>query len=293
MFYQRIFNIIFLCKYKQHKDMVKKAVLIGINYTGTSAQLNGCINDVVHMNEYLTKQCGFSGANIRILTDDPKNALQPTRRNMEENMKWLVDRCSAGDTLVFHFSGHGTHVKDRNGDETDGRDEALCPLDYEKAGVIIDDWISDNMLAKVPENATLIAFSDCCHSGTMMDLRFNYQSLCEYKKGQVRRGISYEPMDWTDRFSFSLEKAKPIVGDVCLFSGCQDVEKSMDARINGVSQGAFTHCLLETLKTRKVGHNLRDLLKEINCRLDIRGFTGQSSQLSLSKMQLLEGSLTL
>lgn len=271
--------------------MVKKALLIGINYKGTSAQLNGCINDVANINEFLTTQSGYVSANIRILTDD--TAVKPTRRNIEESMRWLVEGNKTGDTLVFHFSGHGTYTKDKNGDETDGKDEALCPLDYEKAGLILDDWISDSILVKVVENATFISFSDCCHSGTIMDLRFNYKSLCEYKKGQIKRGIVYDESEWTDRFSFSLEKSNAIVGNVCLFSGCEDSEKSVDARINGVSQGAFTNCLLQSLKSSNgLTQNLRGLLKEINCRLEIRGFK-QNSQLSLSKMQLLEGPLDL
>lgn len=36
-------------------------------------------------------------------------------------------------------SGHGTQQADRDGDEGDEGDEAICPLDYERAGLIIDD----------------------------------------------------------------------------------------------------------------------------------------------------------
>ena len=32
---------------------VKKACLIGINYNGTSAQLNGCVNDVFKLKKIL------------------------------------------------------------------------------------------------------------------------------------------------------------------------------------------------------------------------------------------------
>lgn len=47
--------------------------------------------------------------------------------------------------LLGCFSGHGHHVKDINGDEDDGLDEALIPADYNKkkknASMIIDDVI--------------------------------------------------------------------------------------------------------------------------------------------------------
>ena len=34
----------------------------------------------------------------------------------------MAQRCQPGDYLVFQYSGHGTHVEDENGDESDGRD---------------------------------------------------------------------------------------------------------------------------------------------------------------------------
>ena len=41
-------------------------------------------------------------------------------------------------TLVVHYSGHGTFVKDRNGDEADGQDEAMYLYD----GALLDDELS-------------------------------------------------------------------------------------------------------------------------------------------------------
>ncbi|NDG33060.1 caspase family protein, partial [bacterium] len=153
--------------------MSKKAVLIGINYTGTDAQLNGCINDITNVRDVLITNCGYNAQNIRVLTDDPKNPLRPTRKAMEDNIAWLMSNVKAGDTLFFYYSGHGTRVKDSSGDETDGMDEVLVPLDYLRAGVITDDWLNANLVARVPSGATLYAFTDCCHSGTMCDLKYN------------------------------------------------------------------------------------------------------------------------
>ena len=34
---------------------MKKALLIGINYVGTNSELNGCINDIYSMKNYLEK----------------------------------------------------------------------------------------------------------------------------------------------------------------------------------------------------------------------------------------------
>lgn len=53
----------------------------------------------------------------------------PTRKNILAAMQWLVKDCQSGDSLVFHFSGHGSQQLDTNNDEMDGFDETPCPLE--------------------------------------------------------------------------------------------------------------------------------------------------------------------
>lgn len=278
--------------------MVKKAVLIGINYKGQEGQLNGCINDVNQISTFLVDNCGYNRNNIRLLTEE--QTIIPTRSNIETQIKWLVSNIMQGDTLFFYYSGHGAFLTDKSNDETDGRDEVIIPLDYQSKGVITDDWIFQNMVSKVPANVTLWSFTDCCHSGTMLDLKYNFRSMSQFKNGTVKRGIPYVPKEWNDRFSISLERSNEIQGNVYSFSGCQDSQTSADALINKKHQGAFSYCLFETIKNNVVrmsdGTNrfrsgtikLRNLLKEINCRLQINGFAGQESQLSCRSANDLE-----
>lgn len=277
---------------------MKRALLVGINYKGTSAELNGCINDVKHIREFLVKQCGYPESGIRMLVDEA-GSLSPTRANIEDAIRWLVSGNMSGDTLFFHYSGHGAHITDRNRDETDGRDEVLCPLDFETKGVISDDWLFTNMISKVVKGCQLWGFTDCCHSGTMFDLKYNLKSNCKYKKGGNVKNISYVASDWTNEFSLSTERNTDVPGNVCLFTGCEDTQTSADAFINSKHQGAFTNCLLETLQARCVrlpnGNTrfesgklmLKDLLKEVNCRLDIKTFS-QNSQMSIGQIKDLE-----
>ncbi len=277
--------------------MTRRALLIGINYKNSDAELRGCINDVKNIASVLINNCGYKQENVRIITEE--TTIQPTRQNIESNIQWLVANCLPGDTLFFHYSGHGSFVKDTSGDETDSNDEVIVPLDYKTRGVITDDWLFANMITKVPANVTLWAFTDCCHSGTMLDLKYNYRSLCNIKQGSITKGMRYIPNDWTDRFQFSLERSRDVVGNIVLFSGCQDKETSADAHIARQFQGAFSYCLLEFMKNNLLRMpdgsfrlnnkvKLRNILKEINCRLDINGFTGQNSQLSIAKQSDLE-----
>ncbi|KIR50919.1 metacaspase-1 [Cryptococcus gattii Ru294] len=118
----------------------RKALLIGINYIGSDAQLAGCINDVHNVQKFITERYGYQLYDIVMLTDDMNDArTMPTRDNIIKAMKWLVDGAQRDDALFFHYSGHGTQREDINGDEQDGQDEAICPVDYETAGLLIDD----------------------------------------------------------------------------------------------------------------------------------------------------------
>lgn len=268
--------------------MAKKAVLVGINYKNTDAQLNGCINDVKNIRAILETRYGYS--NIRLLTDETD--VKPTKKNIEDSIEWLVNGNVAGDTLVFYYSGHGSSLKDRTGEETDGNDEVIIPLDYTTKGVITDDWLYANLCCKIPAEANLWAFTDCCHSGTILDLKYNYQSNCVLKQGIVASG--YNAAEWTDNYSFYVERTKDIVGNVVLFSGCQDKETSADAYLAKTNQGAFSYCFLDILKTSKVQNiKLRNILKEINCKLELNGFKTQNCQLSIGKQSDLEKTMLL
>ena len=222
--------------------------------------------------------------------------------NIKSKIEWLVTNNSSGDTLLFHYSGHGSNIKDSNKDETDKIDETIVPLDYKIKGDITDDWLFTNMVAKILKNVNLYCFFDSCHSGTLIDLKYNYKSNCKPKtKNKI---TEYDRTQWTDRFIFEIEKSKEVEGNIFMLSGCQDKETSADALIGNKGQGAFTFCLLETLKnnierledgsTRFINGKIkfRHILKEINCRLDINKFE-QNTQLSVSKKEFFEQTFNL
>ncbi|ONL98619.1 LOL3 [Zea mays] len=87
----------------------KRAVLIGITYGGARrgcGELRGPINDVKCMRQLLCQRFAFPSDGIIMLTDDQKDPFRvPTKDNIRMAMQWLVQGCSSGDSLVFHFSG--------------------------------------------------------------------------------------------------------------------------------------------------------------------------------------------
>eukprot|EP00992_Anisonema_acinus_P013844 TRINITY_DN8965_c0_g1_i1.p1 TRINITY_DN8965_c0_g1~~TRINITY_DN8965_c0_g1_i1.p1 ORF type:complete len:781 (+),score=151.26 TRINITY_DN8965_c0_g1_i1:53-2395(+) len=152
----------------------RRALLVGINYVGQQGELRGCINDVLTMQEFLSAR-GFD--DMRIMVDDPNvSSEDPTYANIVEGFRWLVEGAQPGDSLFFHYSGHGGQMRDDTGDERDGKDETLVPVDYRSAGQMRDDVIFKNLVLPVPDGCQLTVLMDCCHSGTILDLPFAYRA---------------------------------------------------------------------------------------------------------------------
>jgi uncharacterized caspase-like protein len=70
---------------------------------------------VKNVHDWLIANYGFH--EICILTDDSTDPRgQPTRKNITNGMKWLVRDARPGDAFFFHFSGHGSRVRDQGND---------------------------------------------------------------------------------------------------------------------------------------------------------------------------------
>lgn len=117
---------------------------------------------------------GFEQSNIRVIAD----AKNGTKQGIINAFERLISEVSRGDVVVFHFSGHGQRVRDKNGDEHDGFDESIVPVDammnftagvYEGQNHIIDDDLG-KLLAKLRQklgpNGDLMVTLDACQSGT-------------------------------------------------------------------------------------------------------------------------------
>lgn len=237
----------------------KKALLVGINYLGTSNELGGCINDVRNQKDVLIEHFGFSEDNIMLLTEDQDDDdKRPTGAKIREGFSWLFDGASAGDELFFQYSGHGSQCPDRSGTEPDGKNECICPLDCMDGPwpdyVIIDNEIYNVFYEGLPEGVKCVCVFDCCHSGTISDL----QCTREFTFDEEDKSRFLDPPEDVNGELSALEpKQREVADNSCengekrlwTFSGCQDNQTSADATINGVRQGALTWAFTESLKT--------------------------------------------
>lgn len=160
-----------------------RALLIGINYVGASqGQLSGCHNDVYTMKDFLFNR-GYSADTTRLVLDDSAGdalgEMEPTYDNIIQSFRWLVDGAQAGDSLFMHYSGHGGSMRDTSGDEADGMDETMVPVDYATAGQMPDDIVFKELVQPLPAGCQLTVVMDCCHSGSILDLPYNFKATQE------------------------------------------------------------------------------------------------------------------
>ncbi|ATY64730.1 Peptidase C14, caspase catalytic [Cordyceps militaris CM01] len=252
----------------------RKALLIGINYFGQRGQLRGCINDVRNMTSYLAEHFGYRREDMVILTDDQQNPMsQPTKQNVLRAMHWLVKDARPNDSLFFHYSGHGGQTKDLDGDEPDGYDEVIYPVDFRQHGHITDDEMHRIMVQPLCAGVRLTAIFDSCHSGTALDLPYIYSTQGILKEpnlakeaGQGLLGVisSYSQGDLGGMGSqlVSLFKkatsgeeahsraiaTKTSPADVVMLSGSKDDQTSADASIGLQATGAMSWAFITSLK---------------------------------------------
>ncbi|KAF2674834.1 peptidase C14 [Microthyrium microscopicum] len=154
----------------------RKALLIGINYVGTKNELRGCHSDARNVLNFL-QRWGYDPSDCVLLSDEPNvqpgSRSWPSGQNILRAMDWLV-RGSEGQSLFFHYSGHGGQVQDSDG--SGGLTDTICPVDFQENGQMDSDTLHRHLVSPLPQGASLHAIFDCCHSGTVMELPYTYRT---------------------------------------------------------------------------------------------------------------------
>jgi len=263
--------------------MANKALLVGINkYKIPGADLRGCVNDVTNVRDILLKYFGFTVKEIRVLVDE-----RATKKNILNRLNWLVDKAKAGDCLLFHYSGHGSQVVDRDGDELKDRmDEIICPHDMDWDGNFITDDDLGGLFRNLPKGVNLEVLLDSCHSGTGTREMMGINSLPLEMSFKPR--FLPPPVDIACRVDEDMEVRRLLKGNNplnhVLFSGCRDNQTSADAYINGSYNGAFTYYFAKHLREAQGNLTRVELIKRVRASLRFNGFS-QIPQLECEKAE--------
>lgn len=253
-----------------------KALLVGINYVGTSSALRGCVNDVLAL-QTLLQDNGYAKEGIKTLLNR-----EATRANILNSLNNLIEHSEPGDRLFFHYSGHGTQTTDIDGDEADGLDEALVPNDYKTAGLILDDELNE-IIEKLPANRTLLVLLDCCHSGSGLDLshEWHQRSVVNSMKSlavtTINRAVALptenRAPEFLNAFNHEIQRLfnnhTSEHGYIVMLSGCRDKQTSADAWIDGAYRGATT-CAFE-YTVNKANRGLTKIYERLEGEEKMRG----------------------
>ncbi|GAB1544635.1 hypothetical protein NUACC21_73110 [Scytonema sp. NUACC21] len=255
------------------QERQKWALLIGINkykYSNIN-QLQGCVNDVELMSKILQENFGFSANNITRKRDE-----EATRDGILVAMDELVNSVGSDDIVVIHYSGHGSQMTDREGDEKDGLDETIVPHDSGRSPYpnrdITDDEIYIRLLRLSEKTPHVTLIFDCCHSGTISrdpfgaDERWvepDLRPVEELPPSPVAAELAREakrdvgPSGWL-----------PLSQSYVLIAACRDEERAYEYTANeGDSQlthGTLTYFLAQSLHNAQSGTTYRDIFEQVN-----------------------------
>ncbi len=229
----------------------KIALLIGINYVGTPYNLFGCHNDVLKYRTILINNFGYQNEDIKMLLD-LKDYEFPTNQNIIKYMEWIYNQTTnlnLVDEITIYYSGHGTNIRDMNRDEPDNMDECIVPLDFDKFGFIVDDYIYVNFLSKLKPVKKIIMVFDSCNSATCSDLPFSF--TLNNKNKIIKQFLSKR----------SSIKNNP---NIFVLSGCLDSKVSFEAKEpDGTPGGLLSYWLRNTLEKYNYNCTIENLLINI------------------------------
>ena len=227
----------------------KRALLIGINNYEAVPRLMGSLNDVAAMQRILTTRWGFQPGNVRTLTEQAA-----TRAAILAALRGIVQESGPNDTLVVHFSGHGSQVQDLNGDEEDGLDETLVPYDGRTPGVpdIVDDEL-DEIFSNLRAAAVLIVL-DSCHSGTATrSAEFRARGIPQ----DMRIDLYPKPATATRAVVPRMESR------FLVMSAVAEDQEALDGPIDSEYRGIFTYALSKSLAASPLGASPRDVFARV------------------------------
>lgn len=233
-----------------------RAVLVGVgDYAVLDADLKGPPNDVRLMAETLIAR-GVASAGITVLSTDPTSLPEgvavgeATRSAILSALEGAAAASAPGDTLVFHFSGHGAQAPDMSGDEGGGFDEILLPADaagWKGATQAVENAILDDELQAWAQSALdrgvrVVGLIDACHSAT------GFRAVGgEGVARVVDESLLGIPDDVVPAMGAPLP---PLTGDFVFLYSSQSDQRSFEYPLaDGVTwHGAFTLRLAQTLR---------------------------------------------
>lgn len=265
----------------------KHALLIGIDYyidpnkTVTTRRydgngdemphpnLNGCVNDILSIEEHLISNLDFKKGKItKLLAPHPNaghgglGAKEPTYQNIIQSLERLClpTVSNSGDFVYIHYSGHGARAKTvfptlkqttkKDGSIENGsiEDEVLVPVNIFRGGKYIRDLEFGFLLQKLIDHGlVLTVVLDCCHSGgAVRGDEGLVRGTSKVYESEAKRDTPKSIAKILQMASASQGWLDGLKGCVVL-AACQPSELARETKWNGKPSGILTSCLMRSI----------------------------------------------
>lgn len=237
----------------------KRAFLVGIsdyqstnkNASNSWANIHGA-NDIALLTPTLQKH----GFKVSSIVDQ-----QATASNIRKQLFKFSSSCKPGDIVYLHFSCHGQPVEDLDGDEADGWDEAIIPVDAQKVYIknkykgenhITDDELNrffQTIRTKIGRKGYLTIVVDACHAGTSYRGEENEDSVFVRgtNTGFSERGLKFVPKI-DKRGKIRIEKSNNM-SDICIIEACRSYQVNNEIKFNGKYYGSLSYYTNKVLQS--------------------------------------------
>jgi len=240
---------------------------VGISHYDTALtgyqwnNING-VEDVNLLSPLLKKQ-GFLTTS---LLDE-----QATYDNITRQLSAFIKATKKGDIIYLHFSTHGQPVEDLNGDEEDGWDEAIVPIDayklykkgfYEGKNHLLDDQLNTyikKLRAKIGPTGFLYIVIDACHAGTSS--RANDETVRGTKVGFSYNNKVFKPS--VKKKSHYKIETSPKMSNVMYLEACRPEQVNMEIKVKNKRYGPLSYNIAQALQTKPLSANASEFLNNV------------------------------
>lgn len=254
----------------------KRAFMVGVSHYDTALtgyQWND-INGVEDIN-FLTPVLKNQGFYLTTLLDD-----QATHQNITSQLTTFTNKTKKGDIVYLHFSTHGQPVEDIDGDEDDGWDEAIVPIDayklykkgvYEGDKHLLDDQLNTyikKLRAKIGPTGFLYVVIDACHAGTSS--RANDETVRGTKVGFTYNNKVFKPSP-QKKSHYKIE-ASPKMSNVMYLEACRPEQVNMEIKVRDKRYGPLSYNIALALQAKPLSANANEFLNNVKASIMNSGY---------------------
>lgn len=245
----------------------KRAFMVGISHYDTALtgyqwnNING-VEDINLLSPILKKQ----GCDLTTLLDE-----EATYENITRQLTTFTNRTKKGDIVYLHFSTHGQPVEDLNGDEDDGWDEAIVPIDayklykkgvYEGKRHLLDDQLNQfvkKLREKIGPTGFLYVVIDACHAGTSS--RANDETVRGTKVGFTYNNKVFKPSS-TKKSHYKIVNT-PKQSNVLFIEACRPDQVNTEIKVGDKRYGPLSYNIALTLSAKALSVDAEEFIKSL------------------------------